>query len=58
MLEGFRNLGTVEDYDEEFVQGAVAAFLPLMEGRDHDEYLAWRDRMILRTRMLKEGGTH
>ena len=55
MLEGFRNLGTVEDYDEEFVQSAVAAFRPLMEGRDHDEYLAWRDQMVMRTRMLKEG---
>lgn len=53
MLEGFRSLGTVEDYDEEFVARAVADFTPLMEGRGHDEYLAWRDRMILRTRMLK-----
>ena len=55
MLEGFRNLGTVEDYDDEFVQRAVAAFRPLMEGRDHDEYLAWRDQMVVRTRTLKEG---
>lgn len=54
MLEGFRNLGAVEDYDEEFIASAVAAFGPLMEGRDHDEYLTWRDRMIVRTRMLKE----
>ena len=55
MLEGFRSLGTVGDYDEQFIQDAVAAFRPLMEGRDHDEYLAWRDRMVMRTRMLKEG---
>ena len=55
MLEGFRNLGTVGDYDEGFIQDAVAAFRPLMEGKDHDEYLAWRDRMVVRTRMLKEG---
>ena len=54
MLEGFRNLGVVEDYDEQFIASAVAAFRPLMEGRDHDEYLAWRDRMVVRTRVLKE----
>jgi hypothetical protein len=30
-------------------------FCPLMEGRDHDEYLTWRDRMVVRTRLLKEG---
>lgn len=54
MLEGFRNLGTVEDFDDKFVESAVAAFRPLMEGRDHDEYLAWRDRMVVRARMLKD----
>jgi 3-hydroxyacyl-CoA dehydrogenase len=55
MLEGFRDLGNVDDYDEEFIQDAVAAFRPLMEGRDHDEYLTWRDQMVVRTRMLKQG---
>lgn len=54
MIEGFQNLGVVEDYDERFVEEAVAAFRPVMEGRDHDEYLEWRDRMIVRTRMLKD----
>lgn len=54
MLEGFRSLGTVADYDEEFVQRAVAGFRPMMLGRDHDEYLAWRDHMVVLTRKLKE----
>ena len=54
MLEGFRNLGVVEDFDEEFVQRAVEGFRPVMRGRDHDEYLAWRDHVVMRTRMLKE----
>lgn len=57
MLEGFRNLGTVADYDEEFVQRAVEGFRPVMQGRDHDDYLAWRDHMVMRTRMLKEERT-
>lgn len=55
MLEGFRNLGTVDDYDEEFVKRAVEGFCPMMQGMDHDEYLVWRDHMVMRTRMLKEG---
>lgn len=54
MLEGFRNLGGVEDFDDDFVQRAVEGFRPVMRGRDHDEYLAWRDHMVMRTRMLKE----
>ncbi|MFA4964505.1 MAG: 3-hydroxyacyl-CoA dehydrogenase NAD-binding domain-containing protein [Thermoleophilia bacterium] len=55
MLAGFRDLGAVEGYDEEFVQRAVEGFRPLMEGRDHDDYLAWRDRLLVRARALKEG---
>jgi L-gulonate 3-dehydrogenase len=54
MLEGFRELGVVEDYDEEFVRSAVEAFRPLMRGRSHDEYLAWRDHMVMQTRLLKQ----
>ncbi len=56
MLEGFRTLGTVDDFDEAFVQRAVEGLRPVLQGRDHDGYLAWRDRMVMRTRMLKEGG--
>ncbi len=56
MLEGFRELGVVEDYDEEFVRAAVEEFRPLMRGRSHDEYLAWRDHMVMQTRLLKGGG--
>lgn len=55
MLEGFRALGTVEDYDDEFVRQAVAAFSPMMQGRDHEQYRVWRDRMILRTRLMRGG---
>lgn len=54
-LEGFRELGVVEDYDEESVRQAVEAFGPVMGGRSHDEYLAWRDHMVMQTRLLKRG---
>jgi len=57
MLEGFRELGVVDDYDEEFVRAAVEEFRPLMRGRSHDEYLAWRDHMVMQTRRLKGGGS-
>lgn len=53
MLEGFRELGLVEDYDEAFVRQAVEDFRPVMGGRSHDEYLAWRDHMVMQTRLLK-----
>ncbi len=57
MLEGFRTLGTVDDFDEAFVRRAVEGLRPLLRGSDHDAYLAWRDRMVLRARMLKEEDT-
>lgn len=54
MLEGFSKLGVVEDYDEEFVHSVVEGFRPMMKGTSHDQYLAWRDHMVLQTRRLKE----
>ena len=54
MIEGFRSLGTVDDVDDDFIARAVEGFRPLMGGRNHDGYLAWRDRMVLRARMLKD----
>lgn len=57
MLEGFRNLGVVEDFDDEFVERAVEGFRPVLRGRNHDDYLAWRDHMVMQTRLLKESGT-
>jgi 3-hydroxyacyl-CoA dehydrogenase len=54
MVEGFRDLGAVDEIDDAFVARAVEGFAPLMGGRDHDEYLAWRDRMVLQARRLKQ----
>lgn len=54
MLEGFRNLGAVDDFDEAFITKAVDGLRPVMRGMDHDQYLAWRDRMLAHTRVLKE----
>lgn len=56
MIEGFRSLGTVDDVDDAFVGRAVEAFRPLLGGRSHAEYLAWRDRLVLRARLLKQEG--
>ena len=53
MLEGFAELGDVRDFDEAFVARAVAEFSPLLQGRGHDEYLAWRDRLLVRLAGLK-----
>ena len=55
MLEFFtREQQTVQDYDGEFIQKCVEGFAPVMEGRTHDEYRLWRDRMVTRARKLKE----
>lgn len=55
MLEFFtREQKKVTDYGEEFIRKAVDEFAPVMRGRTHEEYLKWRDQMVIRTRMLKE----
>jgi L-gulonate 3-dehydrogenase len=54
MLEGFRNLGIVTDWDEAFIDRAVEGLRPVMKGMDHDAYLRWRDHMLVRTRVLKD----
>jgi 3-hydroxyacyl-CoA dehydrogenase len=55
MLEGFAELGEVREVDEAFVARAVDEFTPLLQGRDHDQYLAWRDRLLMRLAGLKAG---
>lgn len=55
-LEGFSQLGSVTDYGDEFVQQSVDSFRTVMGGRNHEQYLAWRDHMVMRTRMLREEG--
>lgn len=54
MLEGFEQLGRITDYGDDFINQALDGFKPVMKGRNHDEYLKWRDQMVIRTRMLKE----
>ena len=55
MIEFFVNQQQkVRGYDQAFIDKAVSEFQPIMQGRDHDEYLKWRDQMVIRTRMLKE----
>jgi len=56
MLEGFAELGEVRELDAAFVARAVAGFAPVMRGADHDEYLAWRDHMVVRLAALNAGG--
>jgi len=55
MIEFFtKQQQKVYDYDEEFIKEAVAEFQPIMKGKTHDEYLKWRNQMVIRTRILKE----
>lgn len=56
MLEGFAELGEVRSIDETFIERAAAGFAPVMKGADHDEYLAWRDHMVLQLAALKARG--
>lgn len=44
----------VTDYDETFIQKCVDGFNPVMGDMSHEEYLLWRDKMVTRTRLLKE----
>ncbi len=53
MLLGFPQLGKISEYDDGFVEKAVAGFKPQMKGKTHEEYLLWRDQMVTRTRILK-----
>jgi len=52
-IEGFENLGKIEDYGQDFVKTAVDGFRPVMKGMDHDQYLQWRNKMLVGTRKLK-----
>lgn len=55
MLEFFnREQKKVIDYDEAFIRKAVKEFAPVMQGKTHEEYLKWRDQMVIRTRMIKD----
>jgi len=55
MVEFFVNQQQkVTDYDEQFVKDVVKEFQPIMKGKSHDEYLKWRDKMVTRTRLLKQ----
>lgn len=55
MIEFFVNQQKkVYDYDEEFIRKCAMGFKPIMQGKTHEEYLLWRDRMVTRTRILKE----
>ncbi len=56
MIEGFRHLGSIEDYGDDFIQKAVKGFQPVLRGMNHDQYLEWRNRMVIRTRLMKEKG--
>lgn len=53
LLEGFSELGRIQDYGDDFIDQAVDGFQPVMKGRDHDQYLNWRNKMLLETRKLK-----
>jgi hypothetical protein len=55
MIEYFVNQQKkVCDYDVDFIKKCVEGFRPVMEGKTHDEYLLWRNRMIARTRKIKD----
>lgn len=55
MIEFFtKQQQKVHDYDDDFIKNAVNGFRPVMKGKSHEEYLKWRDQMVIRTRMLKE----
>jgi len=53
MLECFKQLGHVEDYGQNFIDKAVDGFTSVMKGMEHDQYLEWRNRMVLGARKLK-----
>jgi 3-hydroxyacyl-CoA dehydrogenase len=52
-IEGFSELGKVEDYTEDFVDKAAEGFEPVMKGMNHEQYLKWRNQMVLGARRLK-----
>jgi hypothetical protein len=54
MIEGFSQLGSIEDYGDDFIQKAVTGFQPVLRGMNHDQYLEWRNQMVIRTRLMKE----
>jgi L-gulonate 3-dehydrogenase len=58
MLECFNQLGHVEDYGQDFIDKAVKGFTPVLKGKDHEQYLTWRNRMVLGARRLKGDFDH
>lgn len=55
MIEFFtKEQKNVCDYDNAFIQKCVSEFKPVMKGMSHDEYLLWRNRMVIKTRQMKE----
>jgi 3-hydroxyacyl-CoA dehydrogenase len=53
LIEGFEELGKIKDYGNDFINKAAEGFQPVMKGRDHDQYMHWRNKMVLETRKLK-----
>jgi L-gulonate 3-dehydrogenase len=51
--EGFRELGDFSVITDSFVQKADAGIKDVMRGMTHNQYLKWRNQMVVRTRLLK-----
>ncbi len=52
-IEGFSELGKINDYGQDFVDKAVEGFKPVMKDMDHEQYLKWRNQMVLGARRQK-----
>jgi len=52
--EGFKELGDFAVITDEFVEKADSGFKDVMQGMTHQQYLEWRNQMVVRTRLLKE----
>lgn len=52
-IEGFSELGKIKDYGQDFVDRAVEGFQPVLKGMDHEQYLKWRNQMVLGARRQK-----
>lgn len=53
LIGGFKELGKIEDYGKDFIDKAVKDFKPVMKGMNHDQYLEWRNKMVVGARKLK-----
>ncbi len=52
-LEGFGELGRVKDYEQDFIDKADKGFKPVLKGMEHNEYLLWRNKMVIGARKIK-----